>query len=258
MRRLILAAFILLVPSLAHAAAALQNCNQQGGYPWTQGACMNAPDINNAIDMSIAGSPPQNDFGIGARQGHPWLDTSHVPAVLRLCTNPAGCAVGYTAADWATLCTINLSTREVSCPTLPSNLAYTNIAQSFTAAQREKPCYQPTIGGGNCVIPYAAGVLTPNFDTAQNFYWTLVAADCPCTLANPSTTLVPGQSGIFKIKQSATGADLITIYGSSYLTAGGTAAITLSTAANSVDYLPYYVDITGRIILLPIVSSPTH
>jgi hypothetical protein len=111
---------------------------------------------------------------------------------------------------------------------------------------------------GSAALAIATSTFTPNFDAAQNHQLTLVHASCPCTLANPSTTPKPGQSGMFVITQSATGSDTIGTWGSMYTTAGGTGSITLSTAANAVDFLPYYVQDATHIVLGALVKGPTH
>lgn len=60
------------------------------------------------------------------------------------------------------------------------------------------------------------------------------------TLANP-VGFMPGQNGVISLKQDATGNRLITTYGSAYdFGAAGTPV--LSTAANRVDKISYYVD----------------
>ena len=108
-------------------------------------------------------------------------------------------------------------------------------------------------------ITISTATFTPNFDNAENFTLTLVHASCPCTLANPSTSLVAGQSGVFEIHQSSTGSDTIGTWGSDYQSAGGTASITLSTGASAVDYLPYYVNAAATAIILgSLVQGPTH
>lgn len=130
-----------------------------------------------------------------------------------------------------------------------SSVAHLGVAQSFTKAQRGTPVN----------ITISTSTFTPNFDNSQNFEIDLVHASCPCTLANPSTTLVAGQSGMIEIHQSSTGGDSIGTWGSDYQYVGGTATITLSTAANAVDYLPYFVNnaATG-IVLGGLLLKPVH
>ncbi len=134
--------------------------------------------------------------------------------------------------------------------TFPANtgtVANLNVAQSYTAAQ-SATTETPTI---------STATFTPA-GTKQNIRIVLIHASCPCTLANYST-VTAGQSGMLEIVQSSTGSDTIGTYGSKYFYVGGTSAITLSTAANAVDYIPYYVESTGTdIILGGIVKGPAH
>lgn len=68
------------------------------------------------------------------------------------------------------------------------------------------------------------------------------------TLGNP-TNAVAGQSGVIVITQDATGSRTLA-YGTNYKAAGGIANLpALSTAANTVDHLYYYVETSTRIVL---------
>jgi len=87
------------------------------------------------------------------------------------------------------------------------------------------------------------GSVTLDFETNQNFVLTLTGN---ITLANPTTEQV-GQSGVITFIQDGTGSRTLTL-GSQYKTAGGT-GITLSTAADSVDVVPYFVQSAGNILL---------
>jgi len=94
------------------------------------------------------------------------------------------------------------------------------------------------------VTPSTLAISTATFTpdgTSNNYTLTLVHASCPCTLANPSATPVAGTGGQIVVKQSATGSDTIGTWGSQYEASGGTSTLTLSTAANAVDVLSYYV-----------------
>lgn len=88
--------------------------------------------------------------------------------------------------------------------------------------------------------------ITPDFAVANNFSVTLGGNR---TLANPSN-LTAGQSGVIKLTQDATGSRTLA-FGSYWDFAAG-AAPTLTTTANAVDILAYYVDsstnITARLI----------
>ena len=57
-----------------------------------------------------------------------------------------------------------------------------------------------------------------------------------------------GQSGIFVFVQDGTGGGTLSHAANMYFTAGGT-AITLSTAANAIDVVPYFVQADGKIHL---------
>jgi hypothetical protein len=84
---------------------------------------------------------------------------------------------------------------------------------------------------------------TPDFSSYNSFTWTLVG---DMTLGNP-TTEVGGMAGVFVFKQDAAGTRILSL-GSEYKTAGA-AGITLTTDANAVDVVPYYVEVTGTIYL---------
>ncbi len=132
-------------------------------------------------------------------------------------------------------------------PNANGTVADIDVAQTFTAAQATST-ETPTI---------STATFTPA-GTKQNIRIVLIHASCPCTLANYST-VTAGQSGMLEIVQSSTGSDTIGTWGSKYFYVGGTSAITLSTGANAVDFLPYYIDSTGtNIILGGIVKGPAH
>ncbi len=99
-------------------------------------------------------------------------------------------------------------------------------------------------------LAISTATFTPD-GTNNDYTLTLVHASCPCTLANPSATPVVGTSGVIIVKQSATGSDLISTWGSQYMSPGGTSTITLSTGANAVDVLAYYVQDSTHILLIP-------
>ena len=87
------------------------------------------------------------------------------------------------------------------------------------------------------------GSVTLNFQTNQNFVLTFTGN---VTLANP-TTETAGQSGVIVCIQDGTGSRTLSL-GTDYETAGG-AGITLSTAANAVDVIPFFVKAAGSIQL---------
>lgn len=86
------------------------------------------------------------------------------------------------------------------------------------------------------------GSQTPDFNTYQNFVWTLTGN---ITLANPSTEKT-GQSGFFIFIHSG-GARTVSL-GTDFETAGG-AGLTLSSTSGAVDIVPYVVQSSGNILL---------
>ena len=87
------------------------------------------------------------------------------------------------------------------------------------------------------------GDVTLDFQTNQNFVLTFTGN---VTLVNPSTEQV-GQSGIIVCIQDGTGSRTLSL-GTDYETAGA-AGITLSTAADAVDIIPYFVQSASNILL---------
>jgi hypothetical protein len=111
-----------------------------------------------------------------------------------------------------------------------ADTAKTDVAQSFTAAQR-----------GTITALTDGATITPDFALANNFSVTLGGNR---TLANP-TNLTAGQSGVIVITQDGTGSRTLA-YGSYFKFPGGTAP-TLTTTASAVDVLAYYVESSTRI-----------
>jgi len=92
-------------------------------------------------------------------------------------------------------------------------------------------------------VSSASGAYVQNFDTYQHFKYEMSGN---VTLNNP-TTEKAGQSGHMIFIQDATGGRTLSI-GTDYETVGG-AGITLSSAANATDIVPYVVLSSGRILL---------
>ena len=127
------------------------------------------------------------------------------------------------------------------------NTVITNLSATLATSISN---YLPLTGGtltGNIVnavnTASVNATTTPDFSSYNSFTWTLVG---DMTLGNP-TTEVGGMAGVFVFKQDATGTRLLSL-GSEYKTAGGS-GITLSTAADAVDIVPYYVEVTGTVYL---------
>lgn len=135
------------------------------------------------------------------------------------------------------------STAGSTTATLPNNtgtIAELNLAQTWSASQ----------AGSITTLSISGSTFTP--DASNNHYKiTLVHASCPCTLANPSPSFTAGTSGVIEVVQSATGSDTIGTWGSSYLAPSGTSSIALSTGANAIDVLTYFVVDSTHILLIP-------
>ena len=87
------------------------------------------------------------------------------------------------------------------------------------------------------------GNVTLDFAANQNFVLTLTGNT---TLVNPTTEQV-GQSGFISFIQDGTGSRVLSV-GDQYFCAGGS-VIVLSTAANSIDIVPYVVIAAGKVCL---------
>lgn len=140
-----------------------------------------------------------------------WADTTAGLLKIRNAANSAWITIG-------TLASTNLG------------LASLSAAQSFTAAQR-----------GTVVALTDASSIATDLSLGNNFSVTLGGSR---TLANP-TNITAGQSGVIVITQDGTGSRTLA-YGSNWKFPAGTAP-TLTTTANAVDVLCYYVESASRI-----------
>ncbi len=114
-----------------------------------------------------------------------------------------------------------------------ANRAVTDAVQNFTAGQRGAET--TLVDGANIAI---------DLDDSNNFKVTLAGNR---TLDNPTGTPVVGQSGMIMVTQDGTGSRTLA-FGTEYIFAGGT-DIVLSTAANAVDAIAYYVVSATEILL---------
>jgi hypothetical protein len=118
----------------------------------------------------------------------------------------------------------------ISAATAGTDYAGISNVQTFTAGQR-----------GEVTVLTSGSTVNTNLADSNNFSLTLATN---ATLANP-TNIVAGQSGAITITQDATGSRTLA-YGSNWKFAGATAP-TLTTTANAVDVLVYYVESSSRI-----------
>ena len=151
-------------------------------------------------------------------------------------------AMGYTAAEGLIL-TGQGSTNDVTI----KNDADADVIEIPTGTTNVTIAGQ--LNGGTIILAETdtdtsnTGSVTIDFSAHQNFVLTLTGN---VTLANPSTESV-GQAGVFVFIQDGTGSRTLSL-GTDYETVGG-AGITLSTAANAVDVVPYFVKASGSIQL---------
>ena len=116
-------------------------------------------------------------------------------------------------------------------------------ADVITIASTGVTTFSKAVVGSTDTDTSNTGSVTLDFNTNQNFVLTFTGN---VTLANPSTESV-GQTGVITCIQDGTGSRTLSL-GTDYETVGG-AGITLSTAANSVDVIPYVVKASGSIQL---------
>jgi len=151
-------------------------------------------------------------------------------------------AIGYTAAEGLIL-TGQGSTNDVTIKNdadadvieIPTGTTDVTVVGKFT--------------GGKIILAATdtdtsnTGNVTIDFSAHQNFVLTLTGST---TLVNPSTEAV-GQAGVFVFIQDGTGSRTLSL-GTDYESPAG-GGITLSTAANAVDVVPYFVKASGSIQL---------
>lgn len=118
--------------------------------------------------------------------------------------------------------------------------AKTDVAQSFTAAQRGS--ITTLVDSSGTVVE--TGESSIDFSASNNYSLELTGTGR--TFPNP-TNITAGQSGVITLTQDGTGSRTITTWGSYFKWAGGTAP-TLSTGANDLDVLSYYCVSTTVIV----------
>jgi hypothetical protein len=183
-----------------------------------------ASDARTALGLAIGTNVQAYDAELNAISA---LSTNGIIA-----RTGAGTAASRTITGTTNVITVTNGDGASGNPTLTvgSLVARTDTNQSFTVAQR-----------GSITALTDGATITPNFNNANNFSVTLAGNR---TLANP-TNITAGQSGVIVITQDATGSRTLA-YGSNFKFPSGTAP-TLTTTANAVDVLVYYVESSTRI-----------
>ena len=120
---------------------------------------------------------------------------------------------------------VNTSDIGTTVQAFDADTAKTDVAQTFTAAQR-----------GEITTLTSATTITPNFADSNNFTVTL---GHNATIANP-TNLTAGQSGSIFLVQDGTGSRTAA-WGSYWDFAGGTAPTLTAGAVGAVDRVDYIV-----------------
>lgn len=127
--------------------------------------------------------------------------------------------------------------------TSDANVAFLDVTQSFTKGQAVTPT---TIGSGTCTGTYT---LTPD-GVSSNDYVLTCAAGTAITIANP-TTVTPGFTLNFRIKQPSSGAAAtLAAVGSYYLFPASSLPV-LSAANNAIDFISCRVETTMEIECSP-------
>jgi hypothetical protein len=148
-------------------------------------------------------------------------------ANITVVTAGSGISVTGTAVANTGVLSVNGSTGAIT------NVAVTNAAQSFSAAQR---------GTISALGAVTAGTTTLDFATANNFSLSLPAGGT-VTLATPSN-ITAGQSGCIVVTQNATTAAQVA-YGSAWKFDGTTPSVNATLQSSNV--IAYFVESSSRI-----------
>ena len=170
----------------------------------------------------------------------------HSASVTNVLTLPPGGdqeIVGTTATQTLTNKTIGVGQLSGQVAIANGGTGSSSLAGANIVASNANTTFTKALRGSTQTAGSQTGSVTLDFDTYQNF---VLTATGNVTLANPSTESV-GQSGIIVFIQDGTGSRTLSL-GTDYETAGG-AGLTISTAANAVDVIPYFVKASGSIQL---------
>jgi hypothetical protein len=216
-----------------------------------------------ARDAALSALDSFDDRYLGTKTSDPTLDNdgnalvagalyfNSVSGIMKLYTGSAWVAayvqgvagdIGFTPAGNIAATNVQaaieeLDTEKIATSAIGSTVqaydadtAKTDVVQTFTAAQR-----------GAITTLTDGATITADFATTNHFQVTLGGNR---TLANPSNQTA-GQSGAIRIVQDGTGSRTLA-YGSNWKFSNGSAPV-LTTTANAVDILVYFVESASRI-----------
>lgn len=129
--------------------------------------------------------------------------------------------------------------KQTVSPAASTNMSITDLTVSgeLTLAK--------AVQGTTFVSTSSSGNVTLDFDTYQNFVLTLTGA---VVLLNPSTE-AKGQTGFIVLIQDGSGNRGLTTDNQFFAPASAGGTVTLSSAANAIDVVPYIVQDTDKILL---------
>ena len=241
--------------SASSAATSATTATTQAGIATTQAtnAATSATAANTAKvaaeaarDAALAAYDNFDDRYLGTKTSDPALDNdgnaliagalyfSSTEGIMKLFNGTVwvaayvpGVASSIAFTPSGTIAATNVQTAIDEVNTEAAHLAG---AETFTGAKR-----------GTITTLTDGATITPDFNVTNNFQVTLAGNR---TLANP-TNQTAGQSGIIRIVQDATGSRTLA-YGSNWKFSNGAAPV-LTTTANAVDILAYFVESSTRI-----------
>ena len=124
-----------------------------------------------------------------------------------------------------------------------TNIGHTSDTDAISIASTGVTTFSAAVVGKTDTDTSNTGTVDLDFAVNTNFVLTLTGNITSLTASNE----VAGQSGIIVCIQDGTGSRTLSLHGD-YETAGGS-GITLSTAANAVDVIPYFVKASSSIQL---------
>lgn len=213
------------------ASAAQQAALVSYEYVATAGqTTFSGSDANSLTLAYIAGGLIVSLNGVVLRPGDDYTASNGTSVVLASGATVNDEVVIYAFASFNVANTYTQAQADAAFQAKDAATAKTNVAQTFTKAQR-----------GSIVALTDGATITADFADGNNFEVTLGGNR---TLANPSNQTA-GQSGAIRIVQDGTGSRTLA-YGSNWKFPNGTAP-TLTTTANAVDLLVYFVESSSRI-----------